>query len=578
MTLQDYIKVFRHRWIVIIICALVAGGVTWFVTPASADTTKKVGSYTATATILVGSTDPDSGSANMGRIPLYMTTGEIPRRAAAVVGFDGDPALLAGGLTVTPDAAAQAILVGATASDGARAAAVANAFATETVAFFREKTRPGAENVSMSILQPATPIPVTNNDGGFVVPPGRGPRTAIATVLGLLAGLALALVLDRLDSRLRTRQEIHEALRMPIIAEIPRLKRSQRHRGTVAVAEDPLSNYSDGYRAARTALVHTTGQIMPGDYTPRRSAVGARPSTGGARLVLVTSAHAAEGKTTSVANLAASFAETGQRVLVLDADLRSPDAHNVFDVPQGAGISDYLSDPNGDATLGSVVRPTSVPGVRIMTAGTSLAHPAALASRMGSLLEEARGMADVVLIDTAPLLEASDVFDILPMVDTLLLVVRSGRLTEPAGNRVAELVGRFQVPVSGVILLGAPAKRADAYGYGYGENRQSKRKAKRARKRAASRPARSVAELDTMVGDLRPGGPAPVRTAEPGDPSRAPEDSLDDALLGGSPGSEVPTTTSDPVATDPSGPADTAAREEVGEQRRRARRRSSSSA
>lgn len=97
-------------------------------------------------------------------------------------------------------------------------------------------------------------------------------------------------------------------------------------------------------------------------------------------------------------------------------------------------------------------------------------------------------MADVVLIDTAPLLEASDVFDILPMVDTLLLVVRSGRLTEPAGSRVAELVGRFQVPVSGVILLGAPAKRADAYGYGYGENRQSKKKAKRARRRADHRP------------------------------------------------------------------------------------------
>ena len=543
MTLQDYIKVFRHRWMVVVVCALVAGAVTWFVTPASADTTKKVGSYTATATILVGTTDTENPVANMGRIPLYMTTGEIPRRAAAVVDYDGDPALLAGGLTVTPDNAAQAITVGATASDGARAAAVANAFATETVKFFREKPRPGAENVALSILQTATPIPVTNSDGGFVVPPGRGPRTAIATVLGLLAGLALALVLDRLDSRLRTRQEIHDALRMPIIAEIPRLKRSQRHRGTIAVAEDPLSNYSDGYRAARTALVHTTGQIMPGDYTPRRSAAGARP-TDGARLVLVTSAHAAEGKTTSVANLAASFAETGQRVLVLDADLRSPDAHNVFDVPQGAGISDFLKDPSDDASLAAVVRPTSVPGVRIITAGTSLAHPASLASRMGSLLEEARGMADVVLIDSAPLLEASDVFDILPMVDTLLLVVRSGRLTEPAGNRVAELIGRFQVPVSGVILLGAPAKRADAYGYGYGygENRQSKRKAKRARKAAKSRGARVPAgdrieddapERDDLLDEARLDGPAgPAGPA----PDEQPVDDVDDAALDDSDG------------------------------------------
>lgn len=487
MTLQAYLKVFRHRWIVIAICALVAGAVTWLITPASADTTKKVGSYTATATILVGSSDPENSSVNMGRIPLYMTTGEIPKRAAAVVGYEGDPALLAAGLTVTSDNAAQAILVGATASDGEQAAAVANAFANETVKFFQQAKRPGAENVVLSILQTATPIPSADNSNAFVVPPGRGPRTAIATVLGLLAGLALALLLDRLDSRLRTRGEIHDALRMPIIAEIPRLKRSQRNHGAIAVAEDPLSIYSDGYRAARTALVHTTGQVMPGDYTPRRSASEPLRTSSGGRLVLVTSAHAAEGKTTSVANLAASFAEAGQKVLVLDADLRSPDAHNVFDVPQGAGISDYLSDHSDDASLDAVVRPTSVPGVRIITAGTSLAHPASLASRMGHLLEEARDMADVVLIDTAPLLEASDVFDILPMVDTLLLVVRSGRLTEPAGNRVAELVGRFQVPVSGVILLGAPSKRADAYGYGYGENRQSKKKAKRARKRKGQR-------------------------------------------------------------------------------------------
>ena len=508
MTLQDYIKVFRHRWMVIVICTLVAAAVTWFITPASADTTKKVGSYTATATLLVSPTDPQvNSSASMGRIALYLTTGEIPKRAAAKVGFRDNPALLASGLTVTPDLTAQALTVSAKASDGERAAAVANAFATETVAYVKQQVPPGTEGVDLSILAVATPIPTVDEGGGFVIPPGRGPRTAIATLLGLLFGLGVALVLDRLDSRLRTRGEIHSALRMPIIAEVPRLKRSQRNRGTIAVVEDPLSIYSDGYRAARTALSHTAGQVLPGDYSPRRSAVEPQqaPSTG--RLVLITSAHASEGKTTSVANLAASFAETGQKVLVLDADLRSPDVHHIFDVPQGAGISDFLSDP-GDASLETVVRPTSVPGVRIITAGTSLAHPASLASRMGHLLEEARGMADIVLIDTAPLLEASDVFDILPMVDTLMLVVRSGRLTEPAGNRVAELVGRFQVPVSGVILIGARAKRGDAYGYGYGDARTTKKKVKRGRRLEEQR---------------RSDAPAPAQ------PDREPADLLDEA-------------------------------------------------
>lgn len=486
MTLQDYIKAFRHRWYVIAACALVAAAVTWLVTPASSDTTKKVGSYTATSTILVGSKSATNPSPTLGRLKLYVTTGEIPKRAAAAVDFEGDPAVLASGLTVTPDDTSQSLKISATASDGDRAATVANAFADETVKFIKEEPRPGAENAALSILQPATPIASEGSDGGFVVPPGRGPRTAIVALLGLIVGLGIALLLDRLDSRLRSRNEIHEALGMPIVAEVPRLKRSERNRYAIAVVEDPLSPYSDGYRAARTALAHTASQIMPGDYTPRRAAGNARPTADGARLVLITSAHAAEGKTTSVANLAASFAETGLRVLVLDADLRSPDTHNVFDVPQGAGISDYVSDTSGTASLDAVVRPTSVPGVRIITAGSSLAHPAALASRMGHLLEEARGMADVVLIDSAPLLEASDVFDILPMVDTLMLIVRSGRLTAPAGRRVAELVGRFQVPVSGVTIVGAQTKRVEAYGYGYGDNRQTKKKVKRARKRARS--------------------------------------------------------------------------------------------
>ena len=187
-------------------------------------------------------------------------------------------------------------------------------------------------------------------------------------------------------------------------------------------------------------------------------------------------------------------------------------------MPQGAGISDYVSEP-GDASLEALIRPTSVPGVRIITAGTRLAHPASMASRMGHLLAEAREMADIVLIDTAPLLAASDVFDILPMVDTVLLVVRSGRLTETSGNRVAELLGRFQVPVGGVILVGVRAKRADAYGYGYGEKSKSKSKSKskaksKTRGESAPQPREPVPAGTSEIEDMLLDG-EPVQPGEP---------------------------------------------------------------
>ena len=182
---------------------------------------------------------------------------------------------------------------------------------------------------------------------------------------------------------------------------------------------------------------------------------------------MITSALAGEGKTTSAANIAASFAETGKRVLVIDADLRSPNLHELFDVPQGAGVSDYLTQPQA-LSLPALVRPTRVPGVGILTAGTLLTNPASLTSRMEPLLQAARKVADIVVVDSSPILGASDGFDIIPLVDSVLLVVRSGRLTGVTAQRMAELMKRFQAPVAGVVVLAVPARASDGYGYGYG--------------------------------------------------------------------------------------------------------------
>jgi capsular exopolysaccharide synthesis family protein len=480
MTLQGYLKIFRQRWKVIATCAFVAGAVMWIITPANPSVAKSTTTYTATATLLVESADPQQASVPMGRIPLFLTTGEIPQEAAADVGYTGDPALLAADLTVTPDFQAQALTIAASGTDGAKAAATANAFADQAVKFFADGKETGGGSITLSVLQPATPIPEATSDaGGFVVPPGRWQRTVLATNLGLLVGLALALILDRLDSRLRGSDEIGAALRLPVIAEVPKLTRDQRENSGIIVAQDPLSMYADGYRAARTALMHTqSGQVPIGHEGSRRPPVG-RGAPAGARIILVTSAHESDGKTTTVANLAASFAETGQRVLVLDADLRSPDTHRAFDVPQGAGISDYVVDP-GSMRLESLLRPTSVPSVEIVTAGTRLAHPASLSSRLGQLLDEARHLADVILVDSAPLLDASDVFDLLPVVDAVLIVARVGRLTQAQGNRVADLLSRFRVPVGGAVLVGASIKRRGGYGYGQepgdGDTRRQSRK------------------------------------------------------------------------------------------------------
>lgn len=517
MKARDYLKVIRRKWPVIVACALAAGLVMWVVTPAQPPPVQRVNQYSATATLLV------SGASSLDRAALFITTGEVPRRAAEQVGFEQDPALLASQMRITPNAAAQSMTLNMSGGDPDYVTEVANAFAEQAVAYFAEAPVE-VGGVSLSLLQEATPIPVLAS-GGFSIPPSRPFRTVLATLLGLLIGFGLSLVLHQFDSRLRSRDEVYEALRMPVIAEVPKMNRSERETARILVADEPHGIYADGYRTARAAVMHTASRdaALFGSAATAPETAG---TTGTAKVVLITSAQAGEGKTTSIANLAASFAETGRSVLVLDADLRSPDLHLLFDVPQGAGISDFLYDPSS-TQLSALARPTSVAGVRIITAGTQLAHPASLATRMGVLIEQSRSLADVILVDTSPLLAASDVFDLLPIVDTVLFVVRSGRLTEGAAQRVSELLGRFHVPVTGAILVAAPSDKARGYGYGYGygygqgtgsEGRSSRRRGgskKRGSDGAARRPALPAPSMtpprhddDAVLDEAQPAGEA----------------------------------------------------------------------
>ena len=276
MSLHDFVKILRQRWWVILLCTLVAAGAMFIVTPARTETSQRIGSYTATAILLVGNQAQPSPSrgqdpverASLPRIELFILNGAIPTRSAEILGYRDNPARLAADLVVVTDPASESIKISTTSADGQRAADVANTFAREAVAFFKDPPE-GVGAAELTIIQEATPIP-NQSTAGFVIPPDRNIRTALAALVGLLFGLALALLLDRLDSRLRTRAEVADALRMPVIAEVPRLRRGDRADGTILTLTKPLSVYADGYRAARTALMHLPTQDDV-DWSPRRS-------------------------------------------------------------------------------------------------------------------------------------------------------------------------------------------------------------------------------------------------------------------------------------------------------------------
>lgn len=141
-------------------------------------------------------------------------------------------------------------------------------------------------------------------------------------------------------------------------------------------------------------------------------------------------------------------------MLVLDHDLRAPEAHLYLDVPNGSGVAELLDSPE-DQDLLSLSRPTAVPGVRLVTGGRTADRSTALPARTAQLVREARELADIVLIDTTPMLIANDAIDLMPTVDSVLVVARAGRTTKEQAERTVELLARMRVPVSGVALIGA---------------------------------------------------------------------------------------------------------------------------
>lgn len=294
----------------------------------------------------------------------------------------------------------------------------------------------------LQVLQRAVAIPLAQST--FTPPSSPLARLGISALVGLLLGAALSLLVERLDSRLRTTEQVEESFGLPVLAEIPSLPLGQRGRRAIVSAEMPASATAEAHRSLRSAV------LLLGPEGGKDPVDGPE----GSLVVLVTSALPGEGKTTTVANLAAVMAEAGRRVLVLSLDLRNPRVHEYFEVENGVGVSDLLA-PGSDLTLDEVVSPTRLKGVEIVTSGHRLDLPGALMSGAPTLLELARARADVVLVDSAPMLSTSDAVDLAQYIDVALVVSRLNKTTTTHAAATQRLLSRLGVPALGTVLVGS---------------------------------------------------------------------------------------------------------------------------
>ena len=266
---------------------------------------------------------------------------------------------------------------------------------------------------------------------------------------------------------------------------MPALSHRRRGRREVASAVDPLSGIAESYRSLRSAV-----QQLPSRPVMRLGPLPGLPATAednhrspvrNPRVLLFVSGSAGEGKTTSIANLAFAFAEAGRRVIVLDCDFRHPEMHAYLGVPASRGLSDLLA-ADRQVPLASVLQPTVIAGVQLAQAGGSVEHPGALMGLVAPFVAEAAELADIVLVDAPPALVASDAVDLMPTVESAIVVVREGRTGRGEAERLATLLSQVRVPCLGVVQIAA----RDA-GAAYFRTESSKRRAARRHPQEASR-------------------------------------------------------------------------------------------
>ena len=265
----------------------------------------------------------------------------------------------------------------------------------------------------------------------------------LAAIVGVLVAIGAAYVIEYLDDTVKTPDDVTRVSGLPTLGAIARLRESGDDRQLVASLESKAPE-SEAYRTLRTNI-----QFSSVD----------KP----ARTLLVTSSGPSEGKSTTVANLAVVMAQTGQRVIAVDADLRRPVLHRVFGVPNNTGVTTALL-AGDDMGLESHLRSTKVENLSVLTSGPIPPNPSEMlgSHRMASLIESLTQLADVVIFDSPPVLAVTDAAVLGRQVDGVVLVVDARQTRELVLARaVSELHN------TGATVLGVVLNRLDSRGGGY---------------------------------------------------------------------------------------------------------------
>ncbi|MDP9343423.1 MAG: polysaccharide biosynthesis tyrosine autokinase [Actinomycetota bacterium] len=307
-------------------------------------------------------------------------------------------------------------------------------------------------------LQTIQPPGTVQNEGGEVIQPANLPSAPSSPshvrdgLLGLFAGLTLgagwAFVRERLDDRIRSQHELERRLEAPVLAAVSHIPAWRNDADAFSVLlRDPKSPAAEAYRTLRTNL----------QFLATKDPL---------RTLVVTSPTAGDGKTATAANLAVAMAQAGRKVFVISADLRRPRLHRFLGVPNEVGLSTLLAD---SSPVSSVSKDAGVKNLRIIPSGPVPSNPAELlqGERMANVLQQLREFADVIIIDTPPVLAVADASILAALADGTLVVVNAASASRTTASQARRQLENAGARIIGSVLNNYDPTSSDYYAYYY---------------------------------------------------------------------------------------------------------------
>jgi capsular exopolysaccharide synthesis family protein len=481
--LGPYLRALRRNWLLVLAVTLLTAAV------ADATILRSAPTYQASATVLVSPLP--QGDADFVNTGVVLETGEPPRtvqtaaalidsvpaaqRTAEVMGRSWTESSVQGAVSVSPRGQSYVLEVTAQASSAREAAKLANAYATSAVAY---RGTVVTHNIDAQLAELNKRLNLVSSSGtadrslagqlaariaalsaaqaggadptlaviGLATPNGSPTGAAhwLVILLSLIGGFAIAsvaaLAVEFFNRRLGDIDDIETIFPVPVLAALPKVGGLRS---------------SDFLRPkAFPPAVFEQIRILRVQLAQRERA----------RVVMLTSSDAGDGKSTIATALAAAFAETGETVILIDFDLRKPDIARMLGIERPLGIGGAVDGPLDQL----LVEAPDLPGVRVLPATHNDANEfPALLARLPKLLDEAEAQADHVIIDAAPVGFASETIQVARICDQVVVAVRPGHTDRQRLARARDLLMRAGANVVGLVVTQSAAK-SDAYGYGYG--------------------------------------------------------------------------------------------------------------